>query len=261
MKYIFKYCLLAVFPVIISVKAGAQKLPNVQTESVRAPTNIKIDGDAVEWNNEFHAYNHATEVFYTVSNDAENLYLTVQSPDQLIIQKIAYGGITFIVNNTDKKKVVTPVSITYPLIPGQYSSGVGFILRNPEPITGTELTALNKQISDHIKEIRIIGIKEIPDSSISVYNDLGIKAAQYINNKKTYTYELAVPLKYLQQVIDLSGTFKYTLLVNGLNLKGTIVLTGTYSGSDAPPRVTDRTSPEFVTSPTYFSGQYTLAKK
>ena len=78
--------------------ADAQKLPNVQQISVRTPENIKIDGKPTEWNNKFQAYNHATSLFYTISNDDENLYLTIQANDMETLIKITGAGIVFNLN-------------------------------------------------------------------------------------------------------------------------------------------------------------------
>ncbi|HCN82336.1 MAG TPA: hypothetical protein DIT07_01770, partial [Sphingobacteriaceae bacterium] len=67
--------------IIIPVTTSAQKLPNIQEASLRAPAGIKVDGKATEWNNQFQAYNKATEIFYTISNDDDKLYLAVQATD------------------------------------------------------------------------------------------------------------------------------------------------------------------------------------
>src|ERR1700761_303273 len=97
------------------VTASAQKLPNVQTASLRAPANMKIDGKATEWNNQFQAYNHATDIFYTISNDDSKLYLTVRATDKQVMNKILRGGVTFTVQPSGKKTDKDGISITYPL--------------------------------------------------------------------------------------------------------------------------------------------------
>lgn len=61
--------------------AFAQKLPKVQTTSVWAPPNIKIDGKTTEWNDRFQAHNTGNHVFYTLSNDNKNLYLALRMED------------------------------------------------------------------------------------------------------------------------------------------------------------------------------------
>jgi len=252
---------LAVFLLIMMTgAAGAQKLPNVQTVSVSAPQDIKIDGNAAEWGNKFSAYNNATEVFYTISNNTANLYLIVQSADDAIIQKIVAGGITFSIKSTNKKSIAVPVAITYPIVPDAYSPGVSYKLRTNKTLSDADLIALNKQVSDHIKVIRVTGVKEIPDSAVSVYNDLGIQAAGLIDHKKAYTYELSIPIKYLKQVIDDTGAFRYIIQVNGLDIKSTNVVVGTSTNTDPQQVSIDHGSNLFLVSPTYLSGTYTLAK-
>src|SRR5476651_452394 len=81
----------------------AQKLPTVQIGSLRAPANIKIDGKATEWGNQFQAYNNHVEFYYTLSNDDKNLYLTVQATEKEIVRRIMNGGISLVVNKTGKK--------------------------------------------------------------------------------------------------------------------------------------------------------------
>jgi len=256
--FFFKSVLVSVF-LGTGLTAGAQKLPNVQQESVYAPVDIKIDGKATEWNDKFQTFNNADEIFYTISNDTGNLYFIAYAKESAVIQKIIYGGITLTLKSSAKKNLVAPVSITYPLAPYPYNAMSGPTLRDPKTLTDSAVLAFNKQISDHIKSIPVTGVIAFPDSSVSVFNDQGIKAVQLVDNKKVYTYELAVPLKHLQQVIDSAGTFDYIIQVNGLDTKGRIVVGGssTTEPQDAP--VVHNAS--FITSPTFCKGEYTLAKK
>jgi len=240
--------------------AGAQKLPNVQQQSVIAPADIKIDGKVTEWDNKFQAYNNATEVFYTISNSTENLYLTVKATEVAVIQKIVGGGITFMLKSTGKKSAITPVTITYPLVQFQFSQ-VNYLLKRAEPIAEPALNALNKQLTDHQKDITITGVKEIPDALVSVYNDQGIRAAALIDNKKAYTIEIAILLKYLQQEIDGAGTFSYILQINGLSTQNVKVVGGINPNADPQDVPVDHAAPNFDFAPTYCKGEYTLAKK
>lgn len=50
------------FLLLFSLIVSAQKLPNIQKESVRAPDNVKVDGKPIEWGNKLKAYNNATEI-------------------------------------------------------------------------------------------------------------------------------------------------------------------------------------------------------
>ena len=66
---------------IISADGYVQKFPNVQKISLRAPEKIKIDGNPAEWGRGFQAYNTATNLFYSMANNDENLCLLIRTND------------------------------------------------------------------------------------------------------------------------------------------------------------------------------------
>ena len=101
---------------LMSFFANAQKLPNIQTASLRAPANVKIDGKPTEWNNQFQAYNKATDVYYTIANDDKKLYLTIQSADEFIIKKMIWGRTVLTISQTNKKTDSNRVTISFPII-------------------------------------------------------------------------------------------------------------------------------------------------
>jgi hypothetical protein len=184
---------------MLYITTSAQKLPNVQKESVLAPANVKVDGNANEWNNQFKAYNNGTQVFYTIANDNNNLYLVVQVIKPNIIEKIIQGGITFTIKNSASGKI-TPLSVTFPLIPKPKWQE---FLKSPNDTllkVNAVLVKVNNDLDAASKEIKLSGCKDIADSSISVYNDYGIKAAQLFNSSRAWTYELAIPLKYINKL-------------------------------------------------------------
>jgi hypothetical protein len=219
------------------LNTAAQKLPNVQTASVRAPSDIKIDGKTTEWNGKFQAYNHATDIFYTVSNDDSKLYLTVQVPDRSVINKIMRGGITFTVQKSDKKTDKGGISITYPLfeqrntpfVPPVFGvrRGPGDEIATPAGSynrvndskdfkSDTMMRIYNKSL-DNSKYIGVTGIKTL-DTLISAYNTDGIRVAQSFDNRICYTYELATDLKLLGLKVSDASKFAYHITINGLSI-------------------------------------------
>jgi len=300
----FKTIAYAIALCVASMTVSAQKLPNIQKDAVYAPDNVRADGKTTEWDNIFQAYNKSTDVFYTIANNADNLYFTIQATDPDIINKIISGGIAFTIKSADKKSTIVPVIIGYPIkakvtptaggggaganggrgvsrvelngASGPRSSSTGgtglmATLKSTDPVSDETLLTLNNQINDNVKEIIVTGVKEIPDSAISVYNDQGINAAMLIGKNKAYTIELAVALKYLQPVINTNGTFNYNIKLNGLNMSAMkIVINGAPADANSPQMATVMSimagsggNPSFqsLTSPTDFSGTYTLAKK
>lgn len=239
----------------------AQKLPNIQKESVRAPANIKIDGKATEWDNKFKAQNSATELLYTLSNDDQNLYLVAQTKFKDVIDKIMRGGITLTVNQTVDKKSSSPVSVTYPSLDVSGTSNITNMLTRknyPEANTGKEPVQyddVNKAFIIRSKVVVVTGIGGIQNEEISIYNENGIQVASYFTDDFGYTYELAIPLKYLSLPDNGTKPFSYHVKVNEPK-----PLTPKFDGNGAPP---PPPPPMLRTSvaATDFWGEYTLAKK
>jgi hypothetical protein len=247
----------------------AQKLPNLQKASIWAPQNIKIDGKAAEWQDKYEAYNNATDINYTLSNDDKNLYLVIKATRKLVIGgKILAGGISFTVNHTLSKKDAAAITVTYPMLQGKGSGsvsdlfyaaagmGVGFTSGG-----GNSLNRLNNTFTEKSKYIGIAGIKGVPDNEIPIYNNLDIKAASAFHEPAIYIYELAIPLALLALPEGGTQGFSYHIKMNiskeAMELFGSgrsrpIVNPG------APPE--PMPAPEFIT-PTDFWGEYTLAKK
>ncbi len=275
---LFKSFLVSAF-CVTCLTAGAQKLPNVQKTSQRAPADIKIDGKATEWDNKFQAYNHATDVFYTVSNDDYHLYLTVQATDQSIINKIMSGGITFTINKAGKKNDKDGISITYPLFDrknrpvfGKFSKadaekGLSIAANTGDSV----MNAHNKMLGEKSKLVAVTGVPGL-DTLISVYNEDGIKTAELFDSKGFYTYELAIDLKNLGLNVNDAAKFAYHITLNGTNPFNIVNFkspgngdggqTLSFAGSDNISAA--KISLDIMqssSSPTDFWGEYTLARK
>ncbi len=240
------------------IAAGAQKLPNVQPSTgLRVPANIKVDGKTTKWDNSFQAYNHATDVFYSIANDDDKLYLVIQATDKQIINKIIGGGVTFSIQKSGKKNDKDAVSITYPIFDAKdrpYVRGGGAgpgggqvrvfsfggpgggggggadavqttkIIANPDaanPNAKTEgdsiMNVYNKKLDEKSKDIAVIGIPGL-DTLISVYNEDGIRVAERFNTKMAYTYELSIDLKKLGLSVNDAAKFAYHIKVNAAKM-------------------------------------------
>lgn len=269
-QIIMKKLFLFVTALIVVNIVVAQKLPNIQTASLRAPANIKIDGKATEWGNQFQAYNKATDVFYILANDNNNLYLLLQATEEIIIKKISRGGITLTINTSNKKADKNAVSVKYPVVKF-LEAPLKFSLLNKkvrdEIYADSVKNELNKLIGIKFKEIETIGIKGITDSLISIYNDSGIKVAATFDNQLNYTYELAIPLKYLGIDVTKLVKFNYNIMLNGpIPKNATTILAG--GGNTLAIMMDGKAVTSFSVNgpnaagvyPSDFWGEYTLAK-
>lgn len=257
----------------LSIIANAQKLPKIQTTSVLAPANIKVDGKTTEWNNKFQAFNRTTEVYYTLSNSATKLYLTVQSNERRIIRKLMANGITLTIV-ADPKQNKDGLAVTFPAY-GKTERPLFLNLENTyqavkdtnknNAMADSVMATYNAIMSDRYKTISVIGEPSIPDSTLSVFNTEGFKAAVRFDNKLVYTYELAIPLSYIKFAADKPGTFKYTMQVNGPPGEVRVINNGrlmVYTAGDGSQVNIGYPGPNNLgfANPTYFSGEYTLAK-
>jgi hypothetical protein len=204
----------------LGYSAKAQKLNNVQEGAVLAPADVKVDGKLKEWPATLQAYNKTTQLYYTLANDGQNLYLAVQSTDQAGSRKIIAGGISLTINTDGKKKDKGAFLITFPVVNqsamrGQFRrrGGAG---GQQSGLDSAAIVAMRKQITASAKEITVSGFEAIPDSVISIYNEYGIKAAIDYDAKGNLIYELALPLKLLNINSDAPKEFAYNIKVNGL---------------------------------------------
>lgn len=216
-----KSSLLTILLIVFANLVNGQ--PKIQQTSIWAPANIKIDGNATEWNNQFQAYNKATNVSYTIANDDKNLYLAIQAIEPNIIYKIINGGIDLTINSTGKKKTTNTINVSYPLF-GIKNLPMINLRDKPVPVKNSTnhaaridsfKNALNTELEKNSKNIKVTGVNTIPDSLISVYNDLGIRAGERFDNQLAYTYELALPVKYLKAAAIDPTHIYYNIKIRG----------------------------------------------
>lgn len=256
------------------INALAQKLPNKQMVSVRAPANVKIDGKATEWGNSLAAYNKAIDIFYTMANDDKKLYLTIQCKDQRVMRTIINGGITLIVQKTGKKRDKEAAMIKFPYLKkgqyvsiGLYQTSEDGLQEDPDDrIADSIIKMNNKRLTSSVKLIYTKGLPGI-DSVVSVYNDSGIEAANAFNIDKIYTSELAVDLRLLNLSINRAAKFSYHIVANGEPNKYSISFTaGIMAGMNSDGTAMSQTQLDGIknlaggigSATTDFWGEYTL---
>jgi hypothetical protein len=257
---------------LFSVFANAQKLPPIQTASVKAPANIKIDGKPTEWDNKFQSYNKAIQAFYTVSNDDKKLYLTLQATRKEIINKVVNGGVSFTVVKGNSRSVDDGATITFPVFAEEDRPNIN-INAMAQIVPGTPasdrlsdslMKANNTILLDKAKLIRVSGIKDL-DTLISMYNMDGVKARAQFGKNMAYTYELAIDLKLLNlSAADLT-TFNYNITLNEVEIDYVpgVIITRNEDGTIINMNVADpKLANSYISalSSTDCWGTYTLVK-
>ena len=235
----------------------AQKLPNLQPNSIYLTENVKIDGKAVELGGTFNAYNRAIDCFYTLANDDKMLYLRVQSRQREISSKIVSGGITLSVGTSKNKADTNTVQITFPSFQENEWVSLSNSLSRTEKLAReatdkqTDVSALNKAFSASAKNIKVKGLPESQEEVISIYNDQNIKASAQFDSNVFYTYELQIPLSSIKALQQNGKSFKYNIRLNPPSMKP-------YQPGNGPPPPPVEMATGAVTD---FWHEYTLAVK
>ena len=292
-----------IFPFLIvlaaSVHLNAQKLPNKQERSMWAPPNPKINGQVDEWGNQFEAYNHATDIYYTLANDDQYLYLLIHTDKARVIEKIVEGGISFIIKNKENGNVGAKAEILFPDMPLPICKGV--LVAAGKPLTGktfddnkveitenlngeavdNKLNALkkaNQQLLDNLKVIKLISNENFQDTISGVsektpyYRTLPLHRHQYkiipIDNKDGIEAMTQFD-KNAELTYELKLPLKYCGDFSDVKNKFSYQIIIHGRGEDGRPGNTWMYGPppdlkildQDLEEPTDFSGEYTLAKK
>lgn len=254
-----KIAVLVLLGTISAFACSAQKLPGMQEKSVLLPATTNIDGLATEWNNNFQAFNKSTDVYYTLANNKQNLYLAVQATDPEIIKKIMRGGIRLTVCPSGQRNDADAVTITFPVMPVDYQRGITLMLNNLTEAqknkgnVDSASNVLNRLIASGEKQIKVKGFKAINDSLISVHSNWGLAAAGLIDVKGVFTCELMLPLELADPAARKEIAYNITLsgepaVVRKANVSVTVKRT---SGSTADSDMS-------LMYPTDFWGKYKL---
>lgn len=184
------------------------------------------------------------------------------------------GGITLSIDNTAKRKDKDAIAITFPLVIASdnlyiKANDKSMLLRDTlknKKQADSLMHAVNKLLNSKSKHIGIVGVMAIADSIISIYNTDGIKAAALFDYKINYTYEVAIPIKFLGLSITETSKFSYHIKLNGALTNGTKVIqtptghTLVYTPGQPLMEIAPGSHNLPLTYPTDFWGEYTLAK-
>jgi hypothetical protein len=271
-KQLLAQWLFTILFVSVVLIANAQKPSSTQKISIRVPSTTKVDGKAAEWDNKFQAYSSHTNLYYTMANDDNKLYLIIRAITPDIVKRAVNGSITLTINTAGQKSNQDAFAITFPIFEKNNRFTPPFIRQGkfdaykPQSWSDSMVTVANKRFNDRAKLIQVIGIKGI-DTLISVYNTDGIKAVALFDNNAAYTYELAVPLKSLGLSIAQASKFTYQVRINDVETHGIKIATNDGSSADISSvdmsnlkSISVSSGAQIGQAATDFWGEYTLAK-
>ena len=184
-------------------------------------SKVTVDGNIQEWSDPLRFYDYKSKVNYTISNDRENLYVSMKISDFALRMKIVKGGMEFRIDTSGKK--VFPIAFIFP-IANQIVMKTN--KRNDvhlQKFRGgqQENTGTNQKPLEQARDAQLVGFKYPLGGPLSmINNNSGIAAVANIDSLGTLTYEAKIPFntfyKNTLSAADSNKVFSYEIKVNAL---------------------------------------------
>lgn len=186
----------------------AQKIDPDLDYNVWMNQPVIVDGNSREWHEPLNNFNSDTKLAFALGNDDKNLYLIVESLDELTTGKVIRGGLTLNINTSGKKKdgiKINFLGVSQPPAPhGEIRDSIS-----------QHLPAVGPHGRDSgVKVISVSGFKQIPDGTLLIPNDAGIQVAAAFNERREYICELAIPLAQLSLTGKEAKGIAYQIKIN-----------------------------------------------
>lgn len=175
---------------------------------------IKINGILEEWPSLTN--NKSTGTYYQFYNDQKNLYIALKFTDDIYIKKVISGGLTLTINTNGRKNEKDAYQIS--LFPIEDYRTTRQFTSSPTKIDSTTQEH-RKQALTKIKELKLAGFKEIPDSIISIYNTYGLKIKAKADEKGNLNYELSIPLEQLKLSLNKKTDIAINIKFNAVDVR------------------------------------------
>lgn len=177
--------------------AYAQDTDPDREVNIWAQQPIVIDGNSAEWHEPLNNYNTGTKLAFALANDRDNLYLIIESLDEMTTRKVISGGLTLTINTAGKKKDGFKINFLGMNRPPQPAGTAADSLAEKKHEAHENWSADKDSHETAIHVIEVAGFKNIPDGALSVPNQQNIQIAAAFNQRRDYICELAIPLTEL----------------------------------------------------------------
>jgi len=158
---------------------------NSTYESLYQNPQLIIDGLSNDWETALD-YKKSNEIYYSITNDTNNLYIRLNVNDQAIQRKIMMSGLTIWIDTTGSKK--QELGIQCPV-----KKDFGKMDRKAMMRSGD----INTLKIDPVLEMELIGFSKNIEYSFSSSKLYGIEISILQDNFKSMFYEMMIPFSAL----------------------------------------------------------------
>ena len=185
-------------------------------QSLWQSKSVKADGNPEEWSTPLRFYEKNSKLYYTVSNDSENLYLCIIANEEQVQMKIIQSGIQLWIDTTGKNK--QQIGIMFPLADQAkniHPSNTRVKGQNPD-----SRSSFKKLFISEFKEMTVSGFRTPIEGTIPTQNNYGISVNINCDSNNVLVYEAIIPFKtFYKQTLSASDSTKIlgiSIIVNAM---------------------------------------------
>ncbi len=176
-------------------------------QSLWQSKSVVIDGQTDDWEVPLRFFDTKTKLNYSITNDAENIYICVRATDDDNVKGITRRGLQLWIDTTGKKG--HQVGILFPMtqkLEGQSESGKHRNEGNdgsaeqqassdPSIIDTAKQNRMHRRFIQEAKQMRVSGFRTIPNGPVELPDIYGLNLAVSWNSYNVLVYEAAIPIK------------------------------------------------------------------
>ena len=213
-KTIPHFILACTFQLLTAGITHGQTAKNAQS-TLKAPAGpVTIDGDLKDWGDSLRYFNDEKKISYTLANDQTMLYAAIRISDRMDQIRTLNAGITLSIDTKGKKK--ESFSLTFPLADPGTPPTFGKRDNPSGDITKEDRDELMRERVTKLRNIKVVGFKDIEGDMITTSNTYGIKAAIDYDAEGNLVYEMAIPLQFFHAEDFAKSEWAFNFKINGL---------------------------------------------
>ncbi|WP_419699708.1 hypothetical protein [Mucilaginibacter sp. NFX135] len=192
----------------------AQTAKNAQSTLKTPSAPVTIDGNLKDWGDSLRYFNDEKKINYTLANDQTMLYAAIRISDRMDQIRTLNAGITLSIDTKGKKK--ESFSLTFPLADPGTPPTFGKRDNPGGDITKEDRDELIRERVTKLRNIKVVGFKDIEGDMITTSNTYGIKAAIDYDAEGNLVYEMAIPLQFFHAEDIAKNEWAFNFKINGL---------------------------------------------
>ena len=173
---------------------------------VWAPQTIVIDGANEDWASPYPNFDSKTHLAYATANDAQYLYITMMTGDELAQAKVLQGGMHVIIDTSGGKNA--PFAVQYPMENDNSGIDVTSYLSLPSPMRKTQLVQQIVDAIDKANQVTAVGFAGCEGGYMAQKTmPCGIQVTMKWSSYKELIWEAKIPFQLLYGVPTINASY------------------------------------------------------